>query len=439
MRGFVLACLLLWAAADHAISQPGQQPGKKEIAVETAILAGKIVPVEGNTMDHGVLLVGGGKILKMGAQGKIKIPAGANVIDAGNLWAFPGIVEAHTHIGLSGGLNDMVYPLNPDLSVAGSIDPENIEAARALTEGITTINTMPGSGTNFAGFTVIIKLMGKTPQERILRDPGCMKVAQAFNPERRTGDMGGSRMGMAFMLRQIMRDGKAYAQAWRDYEAGKTREKPALRRDLERMRLVFEGKIPVINHTYSGWGVAEAIRMFHDEFGTSLIATHTAFGGFRSGEMAAKRPWSKVFVNIGPRLVEYRNMEDGRLHNMATEYWDRGVRRLSINTDAFAFYYGRLNPQHHLFYQAAMASHYGLDEIPSIRAITIEPALALNIQDRVGSLKVGKDADIVLKRRSLLDVTSPVDMVLINGKVAFHREGAAVTIRPAEKKEEATP
>lgn len=416
-RATAMALILLLGATAAAAAAP----------VDIAILAGKIVPVESGVIDHGVVLVGGGKIVDMGPRSKVAIPPGATVIDAGDRWVMPGIVEAHTHVGTEGGFNDMVYPLNPDLNMGDCVDYESLELKLALAEGVTTVNTMPGSGTNHGGFSVIVKTAGGPPQEMLVRDPGCMKIAQAFNPERDTGDMGGTRMGMTYLLRRLLRDGKAYAEAWREYEAGTRTEKPLFRRDLERVRLVFEGKIPVINHTYSGWGVAEAVRLFKDEFGLDLIATHTAFGGFEVGEYAAARH-SQVSINIGPRLVEYRRPGDGRVRNMASEYYKRGVRNLSINTDAVGFYYSMLSPQQHLFFQAAMAAHHGLEEQAAARAITLEPARALSIDDRVGSLKAGKDGDLVIKRGTLLDVTAPVDMVLVNGKIAFTRQGCGIAV-----------
>ncbi len=403
-------------------------------AADAAVLAAKIVPVEGPVIDHGVILIGGGKILALGTQAKLKVPAGATVIDARGLWAMPGIVEAHTHIGLDGGLNDMVFPINPDLGTAECIDLDSPLVKKALCEGVTTVNSMPGSGTNHAGFSVIFKLAAKGPREAIVRDPGCLKIAQAFNPERDTGDMGATRMGMAYMLRRLLTEGREYAAAWREYEEGKRKDRPAVRRDLERVRLAFEGKIPVINHTYSGWGVAEAIRLFHDEFGLTIIATHVAYGGCQAGEYAASRA-TRVHIDVGPHLLELYRTGDGRVRGIATEFWERGVRNLSLNTDSFTLFYAMLSPQQHLFFQASMAAHFGLPEQAALRAITIEPARALGIAGRVGSLAPGKDADIVLKRGELLDVTSPVDMVLVGGAVAFRREGCGVTVTAPEKPE----
>jgi len=401
---------------------------------DLAIFAGKIVTMEGKVIDGGVIITRGKKIAALGRRDEVKIPPGVTVIDAGSRWVMPGIVEAHTHIGTSGGFNDMVYPLNPDLRMGDCVDFSADDMKRALAEGVVTINTMPGSGTNHSGFSVIVKTGGGKPEERIVRDPGCMKIAQAFNPERSTGDMGATRMGMAYLLRRLLREGKAYAGKWRAWREGKLKQKPKLRPELEAVRLVFEGKVPVINHTYSGWGVAEAIRLFHDEFNLHLIVTHTAFGGFQVGEYAARRS-TRVFVNIGPRLVEYNRPPDGRLHGMGAEYYKRGVRNLSINTDSVGYAFMRISPQEHLFFQASMAARYGLKEEAALRAITIEPARALMIEDRVGSLKVGKDADMVIKYGSLLEVTTPVDMVIVNGRIAYRREGCDILVRPPEGKD----
>jgi hypothetical protein len=181
-------------------------------------------------------------------------------------------------------------------------------------------------------------------------------------------------------------------------------------------------------HTAEAWGLMQTLRMFHDEFHFDTIATHTSFCGYLVGEEAGRR--NKAHVNIGPRLVEFTRFgtpHDGRFHGMAANYHELGVSNLSINTDAVGW--GGLS-QEDLAFQASMSARFGLDDILAMRAITIEPARALGIDDRVGSLEVGKDADIVVKKGSLLDVTTPVDMVLINGQVVYERTGTDLTARP---------
>ena len=390
-----------------------------------AIKAGKILTMElpkgsgasRRVINHGVILVGKSKIEALGPASDVTIPDGYTVIDASDRWVMPGIVEAHTHIALEGGFNDMVTTINPELQIGECVNLEDIAAEKAVTGGVTTIHTMPGSGTNLAGFTVIVKLDCSRPDEAIVREVGAMKIAQAYNPERRSGDLGLTRMGMAWMLRQILNQARNYTDAWQAYESGESRDKPTYRPELENMRKVFKGEIPAIVHSAEPWGILESMQMFHDEYKMDTIATHTSFGGYMVGEEAAKR--EKVHVNIGPRLVDFQGWNtpiDGRFHGMGAEYISRGVKNLSINTDAVGW-----GMQEELAFQASMAVHYGLDEMIAMEAVTIQPARALGVDDRIGSLKVGKDADIVIKEGTLLDVTAPVDLVMINGRIVYQR------------------
>jgi imidazolonepropionase-like amidohydrolase len=412
-----------------------------------AIKGGKILtmaaagedPSSIQMIDHGILLIRQGKIEAIGPGRDIPVPGDYRIIDASDRWVMPGIVEAHTHIGTEGGFNDMVVPLNPELSIADGVDPEDIALKKALAGGVTTVHTMPGSGTNLGGFTVIIKTSGSSPERMIVRRIGAMKISQAYNPERRGGDLGLTRMGMSWLLRSLLDRAKDYAASWRAYEEGRTPEKPSYRPELELMRKAFAGEIPTIVHTAEAWGLMQTLRMFHDEYDLAVIATHTSFCGYLVGEEAGRR--GQAHVNIGPRLVEflrYGAFNDGRFHGMGAEYHALGVKNLSINTDAVGWsQYGV--SQEDLAFQAAMSARFGLDDLLALQAITIVPARALGIEGRVGSLEAGKDADIVIKKGSLLDVTSPVDLVLVDGKIVYRREDTSLVVRehpaPADGKE----
>ena len=378
-----------------------------------------------SVINNGIILVSNGKIEALGPTSGIQIPEGYTLIDASDRWVTPGIVEAHTHIAIEGyGFNDMVTPINPELSIVESVNPEDITIRNAVMGGVTTIHTMPGSGTNLAGFSVIIKLDSSAPEKMVLRELGAMKATQAFNPERRGGDLGLTRMGMSWSLRQILKRAKEYTDVWEAYNRGERKDKPEYKPELEKMRKVFRGEIPTIVHTYIGWGVMQTIRMFNDENNLKVIATHTAGGGYKVAAEAAKR--DGVSINIGPRLLDFGWSEDrdNRFHGMGSEYYKAGVRNLSINTDAVG-----LGSQEGLALQAAMSARLGLDDEVALRAITINPARALDIDDRVGSLEVGKDADIVIKEGSLLDVSKPVDLVLINGKIIYQRKGTDLVVK----------
>ena len=408
-----------------------------------AIKAGKILTmapgkefvVGKGVINNGIILISNEKIEALGPASSIQIPEGYTLIDASDRWVTPGIVEAHTHIGVEGGFNDMVTPINPELKIADSVNPEDISVEKGVTGGVTTVNTMPGSGTNLAGFSVIIKLDPSDPEKMIFREYGALKMTQAFNPERRAGDLGATRMGMSWFMRQILKQAKEYTEAWRAYERGERKEKPKYKLELEKMRKAFNGEIPAIVHTYSGWGVMQTIRMFSDENNLNVIPTHTAYGGYIVGQEAAKR--KGVFINIGPRVIEFsRPTFDGRFHGMGAEYQKTGVKELSINTDAVGWS-SWIAPQEELSFQASMSAHYGLDDREALKGITINSARALGIDDRVGSLEVGKDADVAIKKGSLLDHTTPVDMVLINGKIIYQRKGVDLVVKkkatPREK------
>lgn len=410
----IILCVLQFGAAEGAPKPYAIRAGK----ILTMVLD-EDSDASRRVINHGVILVSKGKIEALGPASDITVPAGYTVIDASDRWVMPGIVEAHTHIAVEGGFNDMVTTINPELQIAESVNLEDIAAEKAVTGGVTTIHTMPGSGTNLAGFTVIVKLDCSRPEEAIVREIGAMKIAQAYNPERRSGDLGLTRMGMAWMLRQILNQAKEYTDAWQLYESGQSEEKPAYKPELENMRKAFKGEIPAIVHSAETWGILESIYMFHDEYQMDTIVTHTSFCGYLAGEEAAKR--DKVHVNIGPRLVDFRGWNapiDGRFHGMGAEYVSRGVKNLSINTDSVGW-----GMQEELAFQASMAVHYGLDEMIAMEAITIQPARALGVDDRIGSLEVGKDADIVIKKGSLLDVAAAVDLVLINGRIVYQRNG----------------
>jgi imidazolonepropionase-like amidohydrolase len=429
-RVFLICAVVLgWTTCSAFCGQPSAR-------AKYAIRAGKILTMKPasnpsggiEVINHGVILTNGAKIQAVGSAASVAIPKGYAVIDASDRWVTPGIVESHTHIGTEGGFNDMVMPLNPELRIADCVNLEDIAVKKAITGGVTTVHTMPGSGTNLAGFTVIIKIDGAHPEDMTVRELGAMKIAQAYNPERRAGDLGATRMGMSWMLRQILQEAKEYTDAWRAYEQGETKKKPKYRAELEKMRRAFEGKIPTIVHTYEGWGVMQTIRMFNDENNLEVIATHTAGGGYAVGDEAGKR--KGVHVNVGPRVLDFTwgAEEDGRIHGMGAEYFKRGVRNLSINTDAVGWSHF-IAPQEELSSQAAMSARLGLDDVAAMKAITINAAKALGIDDRVGSLEVGKDADIVIKKGSLLDITRPVDLVLINGRIAYRRKGVDLVVR----------
>ena len=410
----ILATIVLSAALlTPLLSQ--QEPAKV-----IAIRVGKIFTAAEKTYDNGVIVIESGKIK---AVGNGEIPAGAEVLEYPTAWATPGLIDLHCHIAGTGlrDINEMVHPANPELSTRPTIDPDSDYLKDALAGGVTTVLYIPGSGTNISGFGTLMHTGGgTTTSDLIIRFPGAMKVAQAWNPERLGGDLGMSRMGMWWGLRNVLLDAKAYNEAWTAYEKGETKTAPAKREDLEMMRGLFQRQWPVIIHTADARDVMSTVRIFHDEFNIPCIVSHGEFGAWKTAPEIAKRNLS---ANIGPRTYDWTIMvQDGHCFGIASKYFDAGVKKLSINTDS------PVVPEEELIVQAAMSVRLGLPEETALRAVTIEPARAALIDQRLGSLEVGKDADIVLWTGNPLDVRNRPLLSIIGGKIAYdERKGRRVT------------
>lgn len=265
-----------------------------------AIKASKILTVTNGEINNGVILLKDGKIEAIGEN--LTIPEGYKIINAEGKWVIPGLIDIHCHSGFDvpGGadFNDMVFPLNPDLDIFDSVYPESKDFKAALEGSVTCINTMPGSGSNIGGMGLLLKTGGDSYEDMIVRRPGVMKTTQGWNPERRYGDLGSSRMGMSWMLRDVYEKGLEYAKKWEDYDSGKTKEKPEFDLYLENFRGVYRGEYPTLVHTVDTRDVMGTVRMFHDELGLWVIPSHCTFDGFRIADELAKR---KVHANIGPR------------------------------------------------------------------------------------------------------------------------------------------
>lgn len=384
----------------------------REPAPPLALRVARILPVTAPPIDDGVILVKDGKIEALGPASSLRIPDGYTVVDARDDWAFPGFVDLHSHIASeqSSDLNDTVYQINTDLRNLDVIVPGNDLLVDAVKGGVTTILFIPGSGSNSGGFGTLLKTAGDTLEEMVIRFPGALKIAQAGNPER-SRDLGAGRMGMNWMIRNVLQQGREYHEAWIAYESGKG-EKPERVLRLDLMRGLFQRKYPILTHTQIFQVVQSTMRILVDEFGLWVVVSHAEFDGYKNAPEFAKRD---LFVNTGPREYDFISTAGRRFVGLAAEYVKGGVSpdRVSINTDS------PVVPQEHLFLQAAMAVRYGLDHEIALRAVTINGARAIGIADRVGSLEPGKDADIVLKGGEPLDPRTRVEMTIVNGRIVY--------------------
>jgi len=374
----------------------------------TLIRAGRVVPVSGPPIVRGAILVRGSKIERVGLEAGMAAPPGAAVVDLPEAWALPGFVDLHSHIG-GGDINDMVLPLNPELRVLECVQPENENLKDARAGGVTTILFIPGSGTNLSGFGALLKTAGATVEEMLVRFPGALKIAQAGNPERGGGDIGSGRIGMNWMIRQLLDEGRRYTEAWDAWEAGRSREKPAVNLRLENFRGLFHRKFPVAVHSQIFQVVQSTLRILAGEYRLWTILNHSEFDGFLNAPEAVALG---VWVVSGPRGFHF-DRRSGRFIGLAAEWHQRGIEAPGINTDA------PVVPQEELTCQAAMAVRFGLPEEQALKGITIHPARAVGIDARVGTLEAGKDADVVLWTGWPLDPRSRVLRTMIDGKWVY--------------------
>jgi imidazolonepropionase-like amidohydrolase len=397
------AAALLFVATGHAGAVP-QPP--------VAHVAARILPADGPPIDGGVLVVHQGRIVALGPRATTPLPAGCAVVDHGDAWLSPGFVDLHHHVAGGGGdINDMVMPLNAQMRTVDVVKPSADEIRRSAAGGVTTTLFIPGSGTNISGFGALLKMRHGAPWAAVvLRDLGAMKVAQGFNPERQSGDLGLTRMGSSELLIQLLDRGRDYAAAWRAFE-NEGGPKPTFEPALEQLRAVFDKRVPVLIHTAGARDCISTARMFQDRYDVRMILSHGCFDGWLAAQALADR---QTPLNLGPRMYEFDRY--GRMQGTCQAYWDAGCRDLSINTDA------PVVAAEELQLQAAMAVRLGLRHDVALMALTIQPARQIGLDDRIGSLTVGKDADFQVTAGDPLDPRLPPLAVYVEGHL-IHRSG----------------
>ncbi|MFO0810800.1 MAG: amidohydrolase family protein [Gemmataceae bacterium] len=396
---------LTFVFAALSLAAPASAAEKPKFAVHV----GKAITCAGEPIVNATILVSGGKIEAIGPRAQIKVPDSYTVIDQPDKFAMPGLVDAHSHVGGTGDLNEMVYQTNPELRVLDQIRPNNDQLKTAVAGGVTTITFIPGSGTNMGGWGALMKTGPGTLEDVLIRFPGVLKIAQAGNPERRGGEVGSGRMGMNYVIREQLREGMGYVKDWDEFEKGERKEKPATNLRLEYFKPLFRRQIPVVVHTQGYQVIMSTLRILHDEMKLKVVIDH---GCFDSHLLSAEILKRDIPVMAGPRGFRV-DIATGQIEGQAAGFAHRGVKALGVNTDA------PVVPEEELAFQATMAVRLGWNDEAALRGLTIEPAKALMVDKRVGSLEVGKDADILITTGSILDPRHYVVQVLIDGSVAY--------------------
>jgi imidazolonepropionase-like amidohydrolase len=375
-----------------------------------AIVGGQVIPVEGTPFHDGVVLVEGGAIRALGTD--VRVPDGVERVDATGKVVLPGLVDAHTHLGVheegegwaGEDTNEMTDPVTPHVRALDAINPADLGFRDAVAGGVLTVNVNPGSGNPIGGQTVAVRCAGSVVDEMVLRSPSGVKSALGENPKRVFGDrkeFPSTRLGTAAAIRDaFVKTGNYLAK--RERGNGEPAE-----RDLrwETLAMVLRREIPWRQHCHRADDIATALRLA-DEFGYRLVIDH----GTEAALLADRIAERGVPVLIGPLLtsrskVELRNRSlanPGRLVAAGVE--------LGIVTDH------PVVPVQLLPVQAALAVKEGLDPAAALRAVTLVPARVMGVDDRVGSLAPGKAATMCVWSGDPLDVRSRVEAAWIDGR-----------------------
>ena len=369
-----------------------------------------------------------GKIAAVGAMRRV--PKSADVIDATGRFIVPGFVEAHCHVSLfAEGIdarhydgNEMTDPVTPHLRAIDAVHPEDLAFADLRAAGITTINTSPGSGNVVGGQTAIVKTVGRTVEEMLVRAPAALKMALGENPKRVYGEQKkapSTRMGNAGVLREALAKAQSYierkarheekAAAFSKGTRGAQRPEP-FERDLrlEVLASALSREIPTHIHAHRADDIMTAIRIA-EEFNLDLVLIH-ATEGYKIADILAEK---RIPCIPGPVLFSRMKLELRGLTPRNAGLLSRAGVKVAIQTDeGSAARYLALN--------AALAVSEGMDEVEALRAITLAAAEILRIDDRVGSLEPGKDADLAMLTAHPFDIAhSRVERVLIDGRTVY--------------------
>lgn len=357
------------------------------------------------------ILLADGKIAAIGTD--LTAPADAAVFDADGLEVYPGFVDAHTHIGLDGygigyegcDYNEMNDIWTPQLRAIDGINPRDPSLADARRAGVTCVCTGPGSANVLGGTFLAMKTVGDRVDKMVVRDPVAMKCAFGENPKRCYRDKCDStRMSTAAFLRGALMQARDYG-ARKQAANGDITKMPAYNQKLEALLPVLAREIPLKAHAHQANDIFTALRIAR-EFNLRLTLEHVTEGHLIVDELAGEKD---VPMAVGPSLTFASKFELQNKSWSTPAVLTAAGCHVSIITDSSVI------PQQYLPLCAGMAIKAGMDPFDALKAITINPAEHIGVADRVGSLEVGKDADLVITAGSPFEVLTEVKAVFIDG------------------------
>jgi imidazolonepropionase-like amidohydrolase len=397
-----------------------------------AFIGAKIIPIEGDIIEEGVLVIEGNSIVEIGSVGNIK-PGDAEIIDVTGKVITPGFIDAHSHVGLfeEGGDirqiadgNEIAAVVGAHLRAMDAIFPEDLGFDDARKGGVTTMGITHGSANPIGSQNAVIKSKGLLiDEEMLIKAPAGVKFALGENPKR-VGFLNNrapsTRMAVAHIIREAFYKAKDYQNKWKLYheklaleenkpeKERKIVDRPDKDLGMEVLVDLLERKYPVRNHVHRADDIRTTIRLA-DEFGYELVIDH-ATEGYKIADYIAKRGIKCV---VGPLMTNRSKREIVDREMAAPGKMVKAGIEVSITTDAPVI------PISGLRDTVIMAVREGLPAEKALETITINPARVLTVDDRVGSLVVGKDADFLIFNGDPLDARCYIEQTYIEGKVVY--------------------
>jgi imidazolonepropionase-like amidohydrolase len=427
----LLAVSVAAVAGHDSVSSQSPQPGV------VAITNATVLTVTRGTIERGTVLVRDGRIAAVGAD--VAVPRDATVVDASGRFVSPGIIDAHSHIAADS-INEGGTTVSSMTGIEDVFDPTDIDIYRGLAGGVTTANVLHGSANPIGGRNFVMKLRWGGTRIEDYRFAGALpgiKFALGENPKdmRQVGRQGPrryptSRMGVEFVIRDAFTRAKAYQAEWKAYEARKATEPDAIapRRDLQLEPLVevLEGRRLVHAHCYRADEILMMLRLA-EEIGFRIATLQHVLEGYKvAREIAAHGAGASTFSDWWGYKVE----ASGATPWNAALMTRRGVL-VSVNSDS-AEHARRLNTE------AAKAIKWGgLTDDEALALVTINPARQLRVDERVGSLEAGKDADLVIWNRHPLSSYAVADRVYIDGTLYYDRASEERRVADIQQRKDA--
>ncbi len=382
----------------------------------TAFVGARIIPIVGQPIEEGILLVQNGKITAIGDARIVRLSSDVQIIDVKGKVIMPGLVDTHSHIGEGSGA-DGSSPIQPDVRLFDGLNARSSSIQRAQSGGITTVNVMPGSGHLNSGQTLYLKLRDDAikVEDLLIYDKdgkfaGGIKFANGTNPIRAGGgNFPGTRAKSAALVRDQFIKAQEYREKIR--KAGKDTSKlPPRDLAMETLVEVLEGKRVVHFHTHSHNDILTVLRL-QKEFGFKVVLQHVSEAWKVADEIAKAKVPSSIILIDSP---------GGKLETMDIDYrngvmLEKAGALVGFHTDDY------ITDSRHFLRSAGLAIRAGMSRDKALYGLTMAGAIMLDLQDRVGSLEQNKDADFIVLSGDPMSVYTKVEQTWVEGKKVFDR------------------